>query len=502
MAPRHTQATVTRVLKQGETSIGRLATRLDGWVNTLTGLGTTRDKRTSTSFLPDAPLDISILSALYHNDDLANRIVSAVPDEALRQGFCVQRASYQAESEDDSVGDVQEKSIELERKLRSLDLTAKAREAMTWGRLYGGGALLIGAVGGGLPQDPLAEESVTDIEFLTVLERSDLTPYQFYSDPMSPNYGKVSHYWVNPTGVRTAPASTVIVHESRLIIFGGVLTSRRERDRNQGWDHSVLQRCVNVLTGVNGGFDSVLASMNDMSQAVFKLQGLIDMISEGDSAELSARMSLMDTLRSSIRAIVLDAESESFEMVERGSMAGVSELIDRLYLRLASAARMPYTILMGQSPAGLSATGASDLRWWYDTIRTSQEHELKPRLERVLKLLTHEDGWEVVFPSLWQMTPIEEAALRASVADTDVKYVGAGVLLPEEITLARWGAGKYSPETTVDVSARKIMLATELKEMTDPTPKAPALPFNPGNQTLKSNEEEAPAPNEEEPEVV
>lgn len=444
------------VLKAG--SLGALKVRMDGWTNNLIGLGGSRDKSHANRFLADALLTDQELEQLFHHDDLANRIVSAVPEEALRQGCTLTRSTEEGEGEKDSkVKDIQERAVDIQRELDALNAFTRLKEALIWGRLYGGAALLLGVKGSRNYTTPLPE-GASGLDFLTVLDKRDLTPASWYRDVRSPKFGQVETYWLQPQGMNVPLENRVTIHESRLIMFGGALTSKRERERNQGWDHSVLQRCYNALRDCNSNWSSVVHMFTDFSQAVWKINGLMQMIAEGDSQTMQTRMAIADTVRSVARAIVLDAEGEDFQVVERGAMTGVDSLIDKTFLRLSAAARMPVSILMGQAPAGLNATGASDLRWWYDTIRTSQEQEIAPKIQRLVLLLTGEDGWKVKWPSLWQMTPAEEAELRSKIATTDQVYVNMGAVLPEEITLSRWGTGAYSTDMQVDIEARTALL--------------------------------------------
>lgn len=500
------QKAALRVVKAGEQSLGAAKARLDGWMNVLTGLGTSRDKRSGNQFQAGVILTPQELEDLFHHDDMAARIVSAVPEDALRQGFHTKRATEEEDGADAGVDEVQEDAVSLDKRLEELDLAGKAMEAMTWGRLYGGGFILLGVEGTGRPETPLEDEQVKGVKFLTVLDRRDLTPESYYSDPMAPKYGQVETYRVQPLGAGpTSAVPQVVVHETRLVGFGGAMTSRRERERNQGWDHSVLQKVVKTLGDTNGNWESVSAMVTDMSQAVFKIKGLIDTIAEDDQDALQTRMALIDTLRSITRAIVLDTDEEDFELVERGSVAGVDGILVQNWLRLAAAARMPVTILMGQAPAGLNATGAIDLRWWYDTVRTAQEQELKPRLLRVIRMVargefpgTDPDSWEVEFPSLWQMTPMEEAELRGKVADTDLKYVTMGSILPEEITLSRFGRGHYSTDYVVDLEVRKAVLEAELERLEnppEPPPMVPGQPPVPPGQEPPEDPNQPPDPN-------
>ena len=79
----------------------------------------------------------------------------------------------------------------------------------------------------------------------------------------------------------------------------------------------------------------------------------------------------------SINNLVLlgDGESWARQSVDFG---GLLELV-RTFLQVAAGtADIPVTQLLGQSPAGLSATGDSDTRNYYDMISARQELDLRP----------------------------------------------------------------------------------------------------------------------------
>jgi len=143
----------------GADAMAKFRTRVDGWMNAMTGLAGGRDKTTYTRPVLDPIISPLELEAMYHSDDVAARIVSAVPDEAFREGFMVISKSAQAEVNDfleknphadDSrirtvaqaamkkqSGTVQEQANILQKRVDENGLAQKAREAMTWGRLYG-----------------------------------------------------------------------------------------------------------------------------------------------------------------------------------------------------------------------------------------------------------------------------------------------------------------------------------------------------------------------------
>jgi uncharacterized protein len=132
-----------------------------------------------------------------------------------------------------------------------------------------------------------------------------------------------------------------------------------------------------------------------------------------------------------------------------------------MMLRLAAAARMPVSLLMGQAPAGMNATGESDTRFFYDHVCAEQE-ALKPKLEGLVKILAGDEDIRVSidFPALWQMTDREKAELRRMEAETDRIYLQEGVLLPEEVAIKRFSSGDF----TIDVKERAELAQSERSE--------------------------------------
>src|SRR4029077_5179269 len=105
----------------------------------------------------------------------------------------------------------------------------------------------------------------------------------------------------------------------------------------------------------------------------------------------------------------------------------------------------------------------SDVRLFYDTIKTEQASKLAPHLERLVRLLMlAQDGptggevppARVEFAPLWQMTPAETAGLRQTVAETDALYVTAGILTAAEVAKSRFRPDGWSAETALDDGLR------------------------------------------------
>lgn len=450
--------------------------RADSWQNILTGTGTPRDKTTFTLFQQDGQIDFPTLEAVYHNDDLGATIVDAEPEQMFREGFEIH------------VEDSADAGDEFEEYLTNLGAEQALEEATIWARLYGGGGVFPGAQDGRAVSEPLDYSAIETVNFLQVLDRFSLWPNTWYSDPNGPKFGQPETYRVfTPTVAGVTPPVNVIIHESRLILFPGARTSIRKRRVNFGWEDSILQRPYQVLQSFGLSWASITHLLSDASQGVYKVKDLLNMILAQNKEALLDRMKLIDESRSTSRMLLVDSENEDFERTPT-PFTGLPEMLDRIVQRLAAAARMPVTVLMGMSPAGLNATGASDILQWYDRIKLVQRRIAAPRVRKLAQIIAAAkdgpgtgDSLSVVFRPLYQLTATEEADRRLKVAQADDVYLSYGVVLPEEVRKSHWGGAQYSPEITVegditDGSLEAIAAAAKATQGTGPSAAAGAQP--------------------------
>lgn len=451
---------LSKMLKQGEAISGALRLVQDNWQNVFTGLGTSRDKTVYGQFVSLAEVPETELTSLYHQNFVAKRIVALKPREMVRQGYVI------------NIEDGADASSAIAKKQRELRASQRVCNAMIWGRLYGGAAVIIGADDGQTADQPLNEEAIKAINFLHVVDKRHLIAEDFFTDPLNDEFfGEPQTYRITPR----RGATNMLVHRSRMLIFGGAHTSDEERDRFNGWDHSVIASIYNEIRQDADVWSSAQHLMSDASQAVFKIQGLMSMIAGGQKDVLQTRMQLVDMSRSVARALLLDADGGEEFTRQPSSFTDAQAMLDKFMMRLAAAAEIPVTILFGRSAAGMNATGDADFRWFYDTIRTAQENDLRPQLERLARLIMlakdgptggrEPEAWDLKFNPLWQMTEAEQAELEKKKAETDKLYIETDVLLPEEVALSRFRAEGWSGETQIDRDVRESMLVAAPADM-------------------------------------
>lgn len=433
--------------------------RMDGWVNEVTGLGTIgRDKLMSSFYSANVILTDPDLEALYE-DDICATIVDRIVDDAMRKRF-----TLKLEGEEKDPVKAREHEEEIIGYCDDLDVVEKVKQARKWSRVFGGAVLYPVTDDGGAPDQELRPENIRSILSIQVHDKRDLWPEVYDTNRRSKTFGQPLLYRVidsNKPGVPPQPIYRV--HASRLIVFEGALTSEQRKLQNNGWSLSVLQKPYSVVNRFNQSFDATSHLMVDSAQGVFKMKGLINAISSGRKEEVQTRMQVLDMGRSVARAMILDMDEE-FER-KQTTFTGQAEILQVLMLRTAAAARMPVSILFGQAPAGLNATGEHDRGQWEDSVQSEQDEILKPRIEKLLRILLSAkdsptagkvpDKWCVEFPPQRQMTEKEEAEIRKLQADVDKIEIDAGIVTPEEVAMSRHSATGWSRETKIDLDLRK-----------------------------------------------
>lgn len=419
--------------------------RMDGWASALLGYNTAKDKRTYTTFQAPQTNWVENLE-MWRGDDLAGRIVETIPNEMMRQGWelCV-------EGEDGK--DISSDVMQL---LEDLGCDDKLWTALCCERALGGAGVLLGGNDLRGFSSPLDLTKLKELNFLEVFEPSELPAEQWQRDPTKRGFGSPLTYRLNPMASGGASRQGEVIHESRLLLFPGIRVSRRQVTTQAGWGDAVLTRCRETLRDFQTTWTAAGLLAADFAQSVWKIKGLAEIIALDQDKALQTRIAMMELARSSVRATVIDGEAEEFER-KSTPITGLPELLDRFATRLAAAADMPVTLLMGQSPAGLNATGESDIRTFYDRIKSMQHRKLRPALEKLCRaafsVLGYEEpeDWYIEFHPLWQPTEQEMAQTRLTQASVDSIYVGQlGILGAEEVRKARFGGRKWSGNTQVD----------------------------------------------------
>jgi uncharacterized protein len=385
-----------------------------------------RDKLASAYYFSRflAPND---LLEIYRGSWLARKIVNIPAFDAVRAW-----RDYKAEQD-------QIEAIEAEEK--RLGLVQKVLAARVKARLFGGGGVYIGT-GQSREQleQPLDPGSITKggIKYLTALTSNELRVGEIDFDPISPYYGKAKYYQVGGSFT----ANMVTIHPSRVVAFYGVENVEPRFGlpgvAAYGWGDSILQTVFDAISHADSAVANIASLIFEANVDVFGVPDLLAQVADPEyQVQFKERMMLAAMNKSINRSLIMDA-AETFNR-KTISFSGLDSLIDKFMLFVSGAADMPATRLFGQSPAGMSSTGESDMRNYYDAINAGQKIEMQPALD-VLDECLYRSAMGSRNPSifyswapLWQLTAKEQAEIGKSNADTAATLANLNIMPSEAL---------------------------------------------------------------------
>lgn len=398
----------------------------DSLVNFLSGLGTARDKGAAGQYT-FAPLDRYTLEAAFRGDWIARKVVVAPAQDATRQW-----RSWQADKEDVTA---------IEKLERDLKIQQAVLRGLTLARLYGGALLVMGVEGTGEASSELNLERVgrDSLKFVRAVSKYDVASGELEDDMESPLYGRPKFYErTSRTGKQTR------IHPSRVVrLVGAELPDETvATDAGQGWGDSALQAVDEAIRWAGGVAGGIAALVQEAKVDVVQVPNLAANLTTAEYANvMTKRWTYANQIKSITNMLLLD-EKEKWNQISR-SFAALPDVL-KMYLLIASgAADIPATRMLGQSPAGLSATGESDVRNYYDRVKSDQASTLTPTMETLDEVIlrsalgSRPDEIFYEWNPLWQPTESEKADVWVKKAQVFSADVNAGLVRPEALKPAR-----------------------------------------------------------------
>lgn len=351
----------------------------DGYANVITRMGMGEDKSNYTFFNSDRYLGYDELSQIYEQDALAARIVSRVVDDATRTKYRLTGV--------DQEFDVSSIQSELD----DLQAIQQLGNAWRWARLYGG-SIVVMAIDDGRPySEPVDFDNVRRLNGLSIVDSPNVIPSGFVPGLGSRAYSEPEYYEiVVPWGGKSTGSSKErIIHKSRCIRFDGISVPASRMILNGGWGPGVLQQVWRQIKRLGSAEASAENLLHELSVMIFKITGFKELLCGGPGSQETAQQ-LLEQLKwglDNLHVLGLDKEDD-YQEVKR-SVDGIESLLNKFESSIVRATEYPRMILLGEHPGGLNSSSAagSEIRAYYDHVKSEQESKLTPRINRILEIL-------------------------------------------------------------------------------------------------------------------
>ncbi|MGD8707074.1 MAG: DUF1073 domain-containing protein [Nitrosopumilaceae archaeon] len=404
------------------------ALRTDGWSNLIAGIGVKKkDKTENTYFVEDYILEDEDLSALYDGEGLAANIIDAVPDDMTRAGWTI-------------ANDEKEK---IQNEMKRIKAVYYLNKALKYARLYRGAIVVMITERGELDKPiPANPGNVKRLRVYSA-KRIILTSTDIVEDPNSEYFDDVEIFHV-----LTRSGKMLDIHRSRCLWFGGELVSDDfELDLTyQYWGLSTMQRIWARLKNYGAVERAVANLLLEFNLGIYEFSNLAEILAMNKEEMMSAvytRLEAINACKSMLNAVMI-GEGESFTR-DSANLSGLADIIDRMMINLTGVAKIPATKLFRRSPAGMNATGESDITNYYDDVSTQQTQKLEPELQKLINVIgkavygsNKENKYTITFNSLWEPTEKEKAETKKLNAETHSTDIANQVIDAEESRKIRY----------------------------------------------------------------
>jgi hypothetical protein len=441
------------------------------------GMGTRNLHSASTYGFNPLSRERTLLEWMYRGSWICGIAVDSVADDMVKMGVDFGGTLPPDDGEN------------LEKALADHQIWNQLNELIKWGRLYGG-AIAVMMVDGQDPATPLRIDTVTKGQFrgLLVLDRWMVEPSlnNLVSDA-GPDLGLPKFYKITAD----APAlPRMDVHYSRCFRYTGVDLPYWQKIAENMWGISIYERLWDRLTAFDSATQGVAQLIYRAYLRWVKIKNLREMIGAGGKRRdlLLQQIDMMRMFQSNEGISLLDAEDEFGASTY--SFAGLDTALLQFGQQLSGALQIPLVRLFGQSPAGLNATGESDLRLFYDGIHQQQEMRLRRPLTKTINILARSEGIKLpdtfayTFRALWQLTTKEKAEVAELTTRTVLSADELGVISRkttlEELRQSGRETGVWSTISDEDIEAASADLPPAPAEASAQAGGVPGMPVAPG----------------------
>jgi phage-related protein (TIGR01555 family) len=448
--------------KQQATRWARTADSLQNFAANL-GVGTNNlSSATGYGFNPITRIRI-LLEWIHRGTWLGGVAVNIVAEDMTRAGV-------------DFLGKITPEDTEkLERAAVSLGLWQNICNTIKWSRLYGG-CIAVMLIDGQDISSPLRLEAVGKGQFkgLLVLDRWQVDPS--LSDLVTefgPQLGQPKYYsiLVNAPALRGKR-----VHYSRVLRLEGYELPYQQKLMENLWGVSVFEPLYDRFLGFDTATTAVAQLIFRAYLRVVKIKGQREIIAAGGTMEanLIAYVDFMRRYQSLEGITMLDAEDDAVAMTPP-SFSGLREAVMVLGEQLSGALQIPLTRMFGQAPAGLNATGESDLRTYYDGIRQKQDQQLKVPLTLMYRAAAQSEGvrldesFGINFRSLWVLSDQDKAGIASTDSATVVGAYNAGVISPQtalrELRQLSRVSGRFTNISDAEIDSAPVDTGAQMQQV-------------------------------------
>ena len=317
---------------------------------------------------------------------------------------------------------------ELKEKMSDANDIETLKDCLRWGRLYGGGCILVAT--NQKSDVPLSEQLLKGkpIEFFAV-DRWQCVP--------NASSLQLAQSFILQDNFMGERGNNQIYDKSRVLIYTGKTQPYYIRNMLQGWGASIFEDIIPQLTEYLKANSVILELLDEAKIDVLKISGLSQLLqsAKGESV-VRRRIEIAAQNKNYKSMIAMDTEDDYDQ--KQVSFGSLDKIIEKIFLLICSSLRIPYSKIFGRGANGFSS-GEDDLENYNamidSEIRVPATKILKQMIDiRSLQLFGKKDESLVIkWKPLRVLSEKEQQEMQTQKINSYVQLLQAGVLTPKQV---------------------------------------------------------------------
>ena len=356
------------------------------------------------------------LTYTYKGNAFAATAVDLPVEDAFRDG------GFEIDSQTLSAEEIQQ----LEEKMSDENDVEILKECLRWGRLYGGGMVIINT--NQKHDKPFNPKSVYQQE--VHFEAVD----RWQCIPLASSLQLAEEFMLQDN---LYDKSGVIIDKSRVLVYTGKTLPYYLRRILQGWGASIFEDVIPQLNQYLKANRVILELLDEAKIDILKIMGLSDLLlSPGGEAAVRRRVDIAAANKNYKSMITMDSEDDYDQ--KQLSFGSLDQILEKIFLLICSALRIPYSKIFGRGASGFSS-GEDDLENYNAMISSSIRQPATKILKQMIDVRCYQLFGRKIPDLIVKWKPLrvlsdkEEEEIRTAKINSYIQLQQSGVLSPRQV---------------------------------------------------------------------
>lgn len=383
------------------------------------------------------------LANTYKSNGFAATAVDLPVSDAFRDG------GFEIDSDTLSADELQE----LREKISDCNDIETLKDCLRWGRLYGGGCILISTEQNA--DTPFNPETIKDkkVEFLAV--------DRWQCIPLASSVYLTDKFMLQDN--LHNEGEEIIFDKSRVLLFTGRTQPYYLRNLLQGWGASIFEDIIPQLNQYLKANSVILELLDEAKIDILKIAGLSDLlISAEGEAVVRRRVDIAAANKNYKSMLTMDKEDDYDQ--KQLSFGSIDQMLEKIFLLICSCLRIPYSKIFGRGASGFSS-GEDDLENYNAMIDSDIRVPATKILKQMIDIRCYQlfgrkiPDLTVTWKPLRVLSEIDRQNIETQKINGYIQLLQNGILTPKQV------AEKLAVENIVALSDEEInALSDEIQE--------------------------------------